>query len=480
MVSDEASEVAFTESRSRLYRGITRAHMLALVVNEFVADGWLAYLTTVKLKEDERFDAEEMARMSREQQARLDAENKRQQESQATAEAFIEGRSLKTELSGDEFAFVHKKILAAVDRQVEDLEGVLATAKTVEWPRQQQLDRIPHLVAELTSVDDADARTYVGQLSTEAAKASQGTSVVTADEAIELSLADWREAGAALASLIDERQLRVTNAKRPSLQFHTASTCRKTKGQRDVQKAASGALAKWQLEESVGAAFAQLKAQAAAMALSPTALRALQPIVRRSVRSGKPADGAVAEALELWQATNTALQTLADEKHVTDRQSWVQVVDIVHSCVGQAGETLLAQVGRNVAAWEETKKQELEQQRAEQSIWETSGNATSQIAAARAPARERQHAAQQEPAAMHEPEPEPQSRVDTLTLAQVSRMAASPNFSGKASHPGGRCESHCISAPRSSEFIRTGVSAQSLSRPELMAWRCRKPPFRGR
>jgi hypothetical protein len=180
--------------------------------------------------------------------------------------------------------------------------------------------------------------------------------------------------------LIDDRQLHVPSAKRSSLQFHTVSTCRKTKGQRDVQKAASGALAKWQLEESVGAALAQLKAQAAAMALSRMAVRALQSIVRRSVRSGKPADGAVAEALELWQATKAALQTLADEKHVTDRQSWVQVADIVHSCVGQTGEALLAQVGRSVAAWEETKKQQLEQQKAEQSIWETSGNATSQMA----------------------------------------------------------------------------------------------------
>ena len=44
------------ETRSRLYRALTRAHMMALVVNEKLRGGWLEFLGSVRLKED-RFDA---------------------------------------------------------------------------------------------------------------------------------------------------------------------------------------------------------------------------------------------------------------------------------------------------------------------------------------------------------------------------------------------------------------------------------------
>ena len=366
---DQASTAAFAESRSRLYRGITRAHMLALAVNTFVPDGWLAYLSTVRLKEGSQFDAQEMARMSREQQARLDAESKRQQERQAAVETFVEARSLKSELSDEEFAFVYKKLLAAEKSEEEDLEKVLATARS--------LYRVPQLVAGLTSVGDGQAREYVGRLSSDVVKASPGASIVTAEEAIELTLGDWREAGAALTRLIAEGRLAVPDAEQASLQFHIVSTCRESKGERrDVDNAARAALTKWQQEEAVSQALTQLKAHTETMVLGATALRALQPSVRHSVASGKSADGAAAEALELWRATSAALQALAVERRVANRQSWVQAADVLHSCVGLAGAALVDRVERGVAAWEERKRNELEQQKVEQSIWETSGNET--------------------------------------------------------------------------------------------------------
>ena len=45
------------EARSMLYRAITRAHMMVLVVNEFVPSGWLSFLTGVTLGEDRKLDA---------------------------------------------------------------------------------------------------------------------------------------------------------------------------------------------------------------------------------------------------------------------------------------------------------------------------------------------------------------------------------------------------------------------------------------
>ena len=52
-----ASDIEFAETRSKLYRGVTRAHMMVLAVNEYISDGWLAFLTTVRLRDDTKFDS---------------------------------------------------------------------------------------------------------------------------------------------------------------------------------------------------------------------------------------------------------------------------------------------------------------------------------------------------------------------------------------------------------------------------------------
>jgi hypothetical protein len=44
------------QTRSHLYRALTRAHMLVCVVNETLPRGWLAYLTRLKLNKDGAFD----------------------------------------------------------------------------------------------------------------------------------------------------------------------------------------------------------------------------------------------------------------------------------------------------------------------------------------------------------------------------------------------------------------------------------------
>ena len=46
------------QTRSELYRAITRAHMMVVVVNELLRDGWLEWLTRLQLDEHAKFDAE--------------------------------------------------------------------------------------------------------------------------------------------------------------------------------------------------------------------------------------------------------------------------------------------------------------------------------------------------------------------------------------------------------------------------------------
>ena len=52
-VIKEGSGSSTLETRSRLYRALTRAHMMAVVVNEFLPGGWLEFLGHVSLKKGE-------------------------------------------------------------------------------------------------------------------------------------------------------------------------------------------------------------------------------------------------------------------------------------------------------------------------------------------------------------------------------------------------------------------------------------------
>lgn len=55
--SPETAKSSDALGRSLLYRAMTRAHLVVVVVNEFVAGGWLEFLGSVRLREEERFDA---------------------------------------------------------------------------------------------------------------------------------------------------------------------------------------------------------------------------------------------------------------------------------------------------------------------------------------------------------------------------------------------------------------------------------------
>ena len=52
----QGSTVTDLETRSQLYRALTRSHMLAVVINEVVRGGWLEFLGTVKLERGVAFD----------------------------------------------------------------------------------------------------------------------------------------------------------------------------------------------------------------------------------------------------------------------------------------------------------------------------------------------------------------------------------------------------------------------------------------
>jgi hypothetical protein len=66
---------AAAKTRSQLYRAITRAQMMVVVVNEVLHGGWLEFLTRVKYDKEKQFDIygrgeEEECERKREQDGR--------------------------------------------------------------------------------------------------------------------------------------------------------------------------------------------------------------------------------------------------------------------------------------------------------------------------------------------------------------------------------------------------------------------------
>jgi len=55
--TEASADLRLLETRSMLYRALTRAQLLAMVVNECIEGGWLEFLVHVRMREDESFDA---------------------------------------------------------------------------------------------------------------------------------------------------------------------------------------------------------------------------------------------------------------------------------------------------------------------------------------------------------------------------------------------------------------------------------------
>ena len=200
------------EVRSMLYRAMTRAHMMVLVVNEFIAGGWFEFLTTVRLQEDKKFDAEKIRREAQSADAKIAEAQRLRREHEAQAETALlplielssEAKTFmrshivsqlqrgtafdvavesakrmwdeqqreiareesqraqamyalgtRDQLGEDERSFLHECILAAL-RQGTDIDTALSDADK-QWFERMQLQRVPELVASATARAGVDS-----------------------------------------------------------------------------------------------------------------------------------------------------------------------------------------------------------------------------------------------------------------------------------------------------------------------------------
>ena len=62
-IESSGGDGAARQTRSRIYRAMTRAHMLVLLVNEMLQGGWLEFLGCVDFDEGEKFDHASQSKM---------------------------------------------------------------------------------------------------------------------------------------------------------------------------------------------------------------------------------------------------------------------------------------------------------------------------------------------------------------------------------------------------------------------------------
>eukprot|EP00900_Chrysochromulina_parva_P008840 jgi/Chrpa1/17958/Chrysochromulina_OHIO_Genome00025903-RA len=206
---DQGSEDVL-ETRSRLYRALTRAHMLAMVVNEAVRGGWLEWLNLIKLKEGQ-FDREaELARMKADA---AEAEVKRRLEAidKALHTAALEhGVTLGT--------LEHEHFRSLIDRAVttdgQSLEAA-ADAQLDSWCTQKDaLER----ALRMRAMTPSSAET--SELLLRVAKQVSREPTANLDAAVQVAIQEWqmqasrRERDICIAQLCDADEGLHPDAKR--------------------------------------------------------------------------------------------------------------------------------------------------------------------------------------------------------------------------------------------------------------------------
>jgi hypothetical protein len=133
------------QTRSHLYRALTRAHMLVCVVNETLPRGWLAYLTRLKLSKDGAFDEEAAVAERKAAEESVANEKKRvtkcEEEAKAAVEAVAKKHSLGEKAVEWCSAMATKKLLAGGAATSAAAEAVC------EWLIKPEMAAVEKMVA---------------------------------------------------------------------------------------------------------------------------------------------------------------------------------------------------------------------------------------------------------------------------------------------------------------------------------------------
>jgi hypothetical protein len=128
---------AAAETRSQLYRAITRAQMMVVVVNEVLRGGWLEFLTCVKYNEENDFDMAQELRRNVKGKARRTVEEEAIRREHAEAMARQQKQELEQEREQQQGGNVEEKQATEV-QEPQDEEGVEeGKQREEEWDQEE-------------------------------------------------------------------------------------------------------------------------------------------------------------------------------------------------------------------------------------------------------------------------------------------------------------------------------------------------------
>ena len=192
------------QTRSHLYRALTRAHMLVCVVNETLPRGWLAYLTRLKLSKDGAFD-EASALAERTAAGESVANEKKRvtkckEEAQAAVEAVAKKHSLGKEAVEWCSAMAAKMLMAGGAATSAAADAVC------EWLIKPEMAAVEKMVAaQERGLEAAEARAAVVRCVRSKLLESSARAPLKGGEgegALAAVLAQWRRIGEELENAL--------------------------------------------------------------------------------------------------------------------------------------------------------------------------------------------------------------------------------------------------------------------------------------
>eukprot|EP01045_Picozoa_sp_COSAG04_P005671 COSAG04_NODE_266_length_18562_cov_11.848995_10_plen_2111_part_00 len=364
---DARESAAFADSRSLLYRGVTRAHMMVSAVNEFHSDGWLAFLTGVRLSKERKFDPAEAERMSKEAEQQMAEQQQIRRENEKRIEDFLLQERLKAELGDDEYASVRRRLIAKAGGRLPDLTAAVKGAR-LWWRREQEMPRIPD---EITKLEVSD-KVATDALRVLARSELLRGAVDDAAAAVKAASKSWDQIESTVAETISRESLDALDSK--SLRAGVAA------------EVARGTRVDAAVRTKLGTALLSEHPDEMPILSGPAASRALHDILGDCLRRSGSVKESVDATLAHWNAVEAARRELAEEKKIEELDEWVQTAELVSFCRNRMGGEVAEGVEAGVAAWEERKKRAEESEKTEQSTWDASGNLTRGIRSAEAQA----------------------------------------------------------------------------------------------
>jgi hypothetical protein len=347
------------ETRSMLYRAMTRAHMMVLVVNEFIAGGWFGFLTTCKLDETKKFDAEAAKQAAEEQAAKTRAAQEKamakqkeldEQTEAAMAEASVEQNAAIKELKPEDAVLVKPAVRAALQKGTSAAQALVKGIVEAQRPGQAQAAMDASEEMKSSGFDADFVRNHmVGSLKN---GASENTALSSA-------LAAW-ELKQKIKRIPTVLQAKLANADKDTVMEASLKATIETLVKQGValDAAVASALEQWvELRKAITD-----KAQAGAKEIKPSDIVLLQTKAAASITRGTPLEKAVDGQIRQWILVEDAaemhaqLHAVAKDRGISVTRACAASLESTSAAKLKRGATVDEAVETTLAEWIEVER----------------------------------------------------------------------------------------------------------------------------